>query len=225
MQDLLYHFPTRYADESQYISIQGLTEGSTATVRGTIKKIAAKKSWTSRMPMTESAIEDVSGTLSAVWFNQPYLAKMLHVGQTVELTGKVTLYKEKLALINPTIREEKALPIDSHDSLFGTDEHATLTPIYPETRGVSSLWFHHAISRALAELKTIPDHIPSELLEQYSLPALKTALIWLHGPKNKDNALIARKRFAFDEIFSIAVARQKERLLVKEQVAYAIQKC
>ena len=222
VRDLLYHFPTRYADESQYVSIQGLTEGQTATVRGTIKKIAAKKSWKSRMPMSEATIEDVSGSMSVVWFNQPYLAKMLHIGATIELTGKVTLYKEKLALVNPTVREEKALAIDSHDSLFASDEHAVLTPIYPETRGVSSLWFHHAVTRALATLESIPDHLPAALLEQYSLPALKTALIWIHGPKTKDNAIVARKRFAFDEIFSINVARQKERLTLKEQVAYAI---
>ncbi len=220
--DLLYHFPTRYADESQYVSIQGLSEDTVATVRGTIKKLAAKKSWTSKVPMTEGVIEDVSGTLSVLWFNQPYLAKMLQIGGTIEITGKVSMYKDKLAMVNPTIREEKALPIDSHDSLFASDEHAVLTPIYPETRGVSSLWFHHAITRALATIETIPDHLPSTLLEQYSLPALKTALIWIHGPKTKDNALIARKRFAFDEIFSINVARQQERASVKEQVAYAI---
>ncbi|MDB5189042.1 MAG: recG [Candidatus Nomurabacteria bacterium] len=222
VQDLLYHFPARYADESIFISIQGLSEGSTATVRGTIKKIVAKKTWKTKMTMSEAVIEDVSGTMPVVWFNQPYLAKMLHVGDTIELTGKVTMYKEKLALVNPVVREEKALPIDSHDSLFAADETGVLTPIYAESRGVSSLWFHHAITRALTVLETIPDHIPTALLDQYSLPALKTALIWIHGPKNKDDAVIARKRFAFDEIFSINIARQKERAQVKEQVAYAI---
>ncbi|MES2225059.1 MAG: ATP-dependent DNA helicase RecG [Patescibacteria group bacterium] len=222
VQDLLYHFPTRYADESQYVSIQGLAEGTVATVRGTIQKLAAKKSWKSKMPLTEGVIEDVSGTMTVIWFNQPYLAKMLHVGATIELTGKVTMHKDKLALVNPTVREEKVLPIDSHDSLFASDEHATLTPVYPETRGVSSLWFHHTVTRALSALETIPDHIPASLLEQYSLPSLKTALIWIHGPKTKENAVVARKRFAFDEIFSINVARQKERLNIKEQVAYAI---
>jgi ATP-dependent DNA helicase RecG len=229
VQDLLYHFPTRYADESQYVSIQGLIEGETATVRGTIKKIAAKKSWKSRMPMSEATIEDVSGSMSVVWFNQPYLAKMLHIGATLELTGKVTMYKEKLALVNPLVANPSTgsgqgniLPIDSHDSLFASDEHAVLTPVYPETRGVSSLWFHHAVTRALATLETIPDHLPAPLLEQYSLPVLKTALIWIHGPKTKENAIVARKRFAFDEIFCINVARQKERLTLKEQVAYAI---
>jgi ATP-dependent DNA helicase RecG len=223
VEDLLYHFPSRYADESQYVSIQGLAEGATVTVRGTIKKISAKKSWKTKTAMSEAIIEDVSGTLPVVWFNQPYLANMLHVGNTIELTGKVSVYKDKLAMVNPSTREEKALPIDSHDSLFGSDEHATLTPVYPETKGVSSLWIHHAVTRALSLIENMPDHLPASVLEQYSLPSLKTALIWVHGPKTKDDAIVARKRFAFDEIFSINLARQKERLEIKEQIAYSIQ--
>jgi ATP-dependent DNA helicase RecG len=222
VQDLLYHFPSRYADASSFMSIAGLTEGMEATVRGTIKKLAAKKGWKSKMTMTEGTIEDVGGTMRVVWFNQPYLSKMLSVGSIVELTGKVTLYKDAPTLVNPTLREEKALPIDSHDSLFAGDDTGALTPIYPETRGVSTLWFTHAIERALATLGDIPDHIPSELLKQYSLPTLKTALIWIHTPKSKDDAQIARKRFAFDEIFSINTARQKERMEVKQKQAYAI---
>jgi ATP-dependent DNA helicase RecG len=222
VSDLLNHFPSRYADASSFMSIAGLVEGEQATVRGTIKKLTAKKGWKSKMTMTEGIIEDVSGSMHVVWFNQPYLAKMLSVGNVVELTGKVTIYKDKPTLTNPSLREEKALPIDSHDSLFGNESGGVLTPIYPETKGVSSTWFSHTISRALSLLEDIPEYIPQEFLKQYSLPILKTALIWIHAPKTKEDALIARKRFAFDEIFSINVARQKERAQIKDKRAYAI---
>ncbi len=225
VRDLLYHFPTRYADASIFTSIAGLTVGDTATIRGTVKKIVTKKSWKTKVPMSEGVIEDMSGTLTVVWFNQPYLAKMIRTGSVVELTGKVTLYKDMPALVNPVAREERIMPIDSHDSLFGTgdgNEGGVLTPVYAETKDVSSLWFSHTIARALSVLDTIPDHIPSNLLEQYSLPSLKTALIWIHSPKNHNDATIARKRFAYDEIFSINVARAQERLRVKSQRAYSI---
>lgn len=225
VRDLLYHFPTRYADASIFTSIAGLVEGETATIRGTVKKIATKKSWKTKVPMSEGVIEDMSGTITVVWFNQPYLARMIRTGSVVELTGKVTLYKDMPALVNPTAREERVMPIDSHDSLFGTgdaNEGGVLTPVYAETKDVSSLWFSHTIARALSALDTIPDHIPSNLLEQYSLPSLKTALIWIHSPKNHNDATIARKRFAYDEIFSINVARAQERLRVKSQRAYSI---
>ena len=221
VEDLLYHFPSRYADASTFASIGNLAEGQEATIRGRITKLIAKKGWKSKIPMTEGVVEDVSGSIHVVWFNQPYLSRMLAIGNTVELTGKVTLYKDKPTLTNPSMREEKVLPIDSHDSLFGID-NGPLTPIYPETKGISSEWFRHTIARALAHLGDIPDHIPAKLLKQYSLPPLKSALIWIHTPKQKDDALVARKRFAFDEIFVINLARQKERLEIKSKLAYSI---
>ena len=43
VKDLLYHYPTRYADASSFVSIANLSEGQNATIRGTIKKIVSKK--------------------------------------------------------------------------------------------------------------------------------------------------------------------------------------
>ena len=222
VSDLLYHFPSRYADASTFASIANVREGETVTIRGTVEKIESKKGWKSKIPMSEAVVRDVSGTMRITWMHQPYIARMISVGATVELTGKVTIYKEKPSMINPSVRDEKTLPIDSHDSLFATQSGGVLTPMYPETRGVSSEWFHHAITRALASVHDIPDHIPEDIRKEYSLPALKTALIWIHGPKSVDDAHKARKRFAFDEIFTINLARQKERAEIKEKKAYAI---
>src|SRR5882724_9967155 len=81
--DLLYHFPVRYADASSFVSIAGLADGMDATVRGTIKKLQTKKSFRTKIAMSEATIEDVGGQMRVIWFNQPYLAKMLSVGQTV----------------------------------------------------------------------------------------------------------------------------------------------
>ncbi len=223
IKDLLYHFPTRYADASVFTSISGLKDGETATIRGTVQNVNTKKSWKTKVPMSEMVVEDVSGSIKAIWFNQAYLAKMISKGNIVELTGKVSMYKDTPALVNPIIREEKSMPIDNHDSLFGDDtKDGILTPIYPETKGVSSLWFSHTISRALSKLEDIPEHIPKEILEKYSLPNIKSALIWIHSPKNKNDATIARKRFAFDEIFSINVVRQQEKNRIKNIKAYSI---
>ena len=238
VRDLLYHFPTRYADESIFISIAHLKDGDHATVRGTIKKLQTKKSFTTKVPMSEGVIEDMSGTMKVVWFNQPYLAKMLHVGGVIELTGKVSSNKDGtvLSMANPAVREEKAMSIDSMDSLFGSanDENGTgssggnggvVTPVYPESKGASSLWFSHTIARALhqlAEAGGIPDHMPQHILSAFSLPTLSSALVWIHSPRNRDDATIARKRFAFDEIFTLHVARQKERAEVKAKQAYNI---
>jgi ATP-dependent DNA helicase RecG len=222
VRDLLYHFPTRYADASSFLSISAISEGEHVTIRGTIKKIENRKSWKTKVAMSEATVEDVSGNIKVVWFNQPYLAKMFSIGQTVELTGKVTSSSGKLTLVNPSTREEKILPIDSHDSLFGGSDGGVLTPLYAESKGVSSEWFSHAVSKTLNELENILDHIPEEILKTYSLPSLITALIWIHSPKNKNDALKARKRFAFDEIFQINLARGQERNRVAKERAYNI---
>ncbi|MCC6198649.1 ATP-dependent DNA helicase RecG [Candidatus Nomurabacteria bacterium] len=223
LRDLLFHFPARYADSSRYISISNLTEGADVTIRGVIKKIAAKKSFTSRVPMTEAVVEDVSGTVKVIWFNQPYLAKMHPVGSSIELTGRVSAHKGMLSVINPSSKEERALAIDSHDTLFGgIDTGDVLTPIYPETKGVSSEWLRHAVARVFKALPQIDEYLPSEILSRYSLPSLRTALVWIHTPHTKEDALKARKRFSFDEIFSLNVSRQKERSLLSRMQAYAI---
>ncbi len=223
LRDLLFHFPSRYADSSLYTSISNIKDGTDVTIRGIIKKIAAKKSFTSRTPMTEALVEDVSGTVKVLWFNQPYLAKMHPAGSSIELTGRVSSHNGVLSLVNPSSKEERALAIDSHDTLFASpDATVVLTPMYPETKGVSSEWFRHAIARALAALPAIDDHIPAKILSRYSLPSLRTALVWLHTPRTADDALKARKRFSFDEIFTLNVLRQKERALLAAQQAYAI---
>ncbi len=222
IRDLLYHFPTRYADETSFVSISNLKEGDVVTIRGRIKNIKNRKSWKTKVSLSEATIEDVSGSLQVVWFNQPYLAKMFSIGQTVELTGKVSLNKEKLTMVNPSTKEEKVLPIDSHDSLFSKDEGGVLTPMYAESKGVSSQWFSHAIAKVFSSKIDFIDHIPEEVIKDYSLPTLKTALFWIHSPKKKEDALKARKRFAFDEIFQINLARAKERSRLEKEKAYSI---
>src|SRR5207245_785653 len=83
----------------------------------------------------------------------------------------------------------------------------------PESRGVTSLWFRHALERVFTDevLKKVVDPIPGQVRERYHLPDLQSALVWIHTPQNGAHAEAARKRFAFEEIFAIQVARAKER--------------
>ncbi len=222
IQNLLSYFPIRYSDAREYRSIMSAEDGLTATFRGTIKKIQTKKSFKSHIPMTEAIIEDVSGTMKIIWFNQAYFGKMFSVGQTIEVTGKVSIKNNTHSLINPELREQRALPIDSHDSLFSKNNNAVLTPIYAETKHVSSRWLNHTVGRALALLPEIEDSIPETILKKYNLPSLRSAYIWIHNPKHPDDAQKARKRFAFEEIFILQTYKFLERESIKEKKAYQI---
>src|SRR3989339_1061025 len=116
--DLLFHFPVRYSDISEVKNIADLIPGDMATVYGKVSKLKTKKGFRSKIPMAEGEIEDLSGKIKIIWFNQAYLAKMIHNGENVKLTGKITLGKRGIYLANPEFEKLPGMPIDSHDTLF-----------------------------------------------------------------------------------------------------------
>src|SRR3989344_6249475 len=80
VKDLLWHFPFRYEDFSQIYPIADLEPGQHATIRGTVQEIEARQSWRKRMTIVEALITDGSGSIRAVWFNQPYIKQILRPG-------------------------------------------------------------------------------------------------------------------------------------------------
>jgi ATP-dependent DNA helicase RecG len=227
LKDLLCHFPSRYSDISEVRNINTLKDGENVTILGKITGLKTKKGFKSKIPMGQAALTDLTGSINIIWFHQPYLAKMLKEGSTVRVTGKVTNSKTYgLTLTNPEINKEDILPIDIDDSLFNNKEKQTQFgfPVYGESRGITSKWFYHAIQKILKQdcVKDIVDYIPSEILNSYNLPALHTALIWIHMPQKKEHAEIARKRFAFEEVFFIQLSRQQEKKKYQENFSYKL---
>ena len=227
VSDLLFHFPVRYSDISEVKKIADLIPGDVATIYGKVSKLKTKKAFRSRIPMAEGEIEDLSGKIKITWFNQAYLAKMIKDGESVKLTGKVTKGKNGIYLANPEFEKIPDMPIDSHDTLFtknGVINTGFSYPIYAETRGITSKWFYHAIEKTFKEktLNNIEDYIPDDILKKYHLPTLKTALIWIHKPKNKNDAESARKRFAFEEVFCIQLERQHDKFEYRKNKSFQV---
>lgn len=216
IRDLLYYFPTRYTNVSEIKLIRNVVAGDTVTLYGRIGKLKTRKAFKSKMPMGEAELEDSSGKIPIIWFNQAYMAKMVHEGDNVELSGKIGSGKHGLFLSNPELKEKNALPIDMHNSIFGSGDKAGEMygfPIYRETRGVTSRFIYHTIQKIIATglVQNLEDYIPLEILKKYNLPKLSTSLIWIHSPATENNATSARKRFAFEEVFFIQLARKIER--------------
>ena len=227
--DLLYYFPIRYSDISTVMKISELVPGNNVTVYGKVSNLKTKKGFRSRVPMAEGVIEDISGKIKIIWFNQAYLAKILHEGDNVKLTGKVIKGKSRIYLANPEFKKMPNMPIDMRDTLFSAKNEKNTGfsyPIYAETRGITSKWFYHAIEKILREktLDTIPDYIPEDIFKKYNLPTLKTALIWIHKPKNAKDAESARKRFAFEEVFCIQLERQHDKFEYRKNKSFQIKK-
>lgn len=218
VRDALFHFPARYEESGVEVSTGSLTLGETAVVIGTLERLETKKSWKRKVPISEGFIRDSSGRVKAMWFNQPYIAKLYTDGTMVRATGKVSGSVGKLYLANPHL--EKVTATEAH--LFSKTEYEPvntqthekkLFAVYPESQGITSLWFQHAISKIFASdaLQTLEEYIPKDILSRYSLPTVRMALVWIHTPQTLKNAEAARKRFAFEEIFLIQVIFAKER--------------
>lgn len=211
IRDLLYHFPARYESAEAVKRIADLAAGETASVYATVRNLSIRKAWRRKIPIAEALAQDVSGSVKVIWFNQPYLAKMLPEGGAAKLTGKVAGKPGKLYLANPEVEQGAAsLP----GPLFAGGSPSRF-PVYPESRGVTSRWMYHAIGRVLAEglPERIGDPVPAEILARYNLPSLRSALVWIHAPKSERDAAAARKRFAFEEVFLIQIGKQRERAL------------
>ena len=76
--DLLFYFPFRYEDFSKVYNIAELEPGQPATIKGVVESISVRRSWQRRMFVTEATIADDTGSIRAVWFNQPYLKTVLY---------------------------------------------------------------------------------------------------------------------------------------------------
>jgi ATP-dependent DNA helicase RecG len=216
IRDLLYHFPSRYESSSDIRSIAEAAHGETAVFYGTFSKLEIKKSFRTKVPMAEGSFSDGTGTVRVAWFHQPYLAKMIPTGQSVRLRGKISERNGRKYVANPDV--EKAAAIPFMEGISG------MFPVYPETAGVTSLWFYHSIKRAIETgvLEKIEDPIPSEILERYHLPSIQSALMRMHEPKDNKSAEVARKRFAFEEVFLIQIARAIDRESNREKKAFTV---
>jgi len=226
IRDLLYHFPARYESSGDVGTIAGIAPGAEVTLYGTVRKPDIRKTWKSRRPIAEAWLEDASGKIKMMWFSQPYIAKSLHDGMVVKVSGRVAGTGTKVYLANPAIDKSPVAPDTVNDSLFqqGSTLDTTLYPIYPESQGVSSLWFLHAMKKVFetGAHERLEDPIPSEILARYKLPSLSAALVFIHAPQKMPDATAARKRFAFEEIFALQVVMQQRRQTLLQEKALPV---
>lgn len=219
VEDLFYHFPTRYGEMGEVSSIGNLIAGQRSVIFGKISGLKTSKAFRKKIPMAEAVVEDSTGKVKIIWFHQAYLAKMIAEGSHVRIEGKVSERNERLYFSNPKV--------ENVPDLFTQEEKShSLFPVYPETYGITSNWFYHKIQNlmTLGALDILEDRIPKNILKNYNLPDLRTSLIYIHTPKKEEHAEVARKRFAFEEIFFIQLERQKMRQEFKSQGSFVIDK-
>ncbi|MCR4281261.1 MAG: ATP-dependent DNA helicase RecG [Candidatus Kaiserbacteria bacterium] len=241
IRDLLYHFPARYETAGADSQTNQLIAGEKVTLYGTLSKLKAKRLWKSRRPATEGWFEDSTGRVKCMWFNQPYIASYVPEGSYVKLTGTVTGSEGRFYIASPEVeivppgsipiglfektRDEKTeVPTHRSGPRQNVGASASLFAVYPESRGVTSKWFYHALERVFSNdiLSQIEDPIPRDVRARYNLPDISTSLVWVHKPEKQNHAEAARKRFSFEEIFAIQTAKAQERALNDTQSSFPI---
>ena len=223
--DLLYHFPARYGNVAEIKDVKSLKANDFVSVYGKVTGLKSMKTFKTRTTMTEGFIEDLNGNkIKCVWFHQPYIAKILKDESLVKMSGTISERKGEIYFSNPEFELLQKIPLAVGGNLFGENDNSFGFPVYPESKGITSKWFFHAIERVLKSgvLDRLLDPIPNDILKKYHLPNLKHALIWLHTPKTEKDANAARKRFAFEEIFLIQIVRQRERLLHQQKKSFIL---
>jgi ATP-dependent DNA helicase RecG len=188
--DLIYHFPFRYDDYSNFKRISDLKEGDTVTLKGVLLNVNNIFTKYGKR-LTLSKFKDDSGEIQIVWFNQHYLKKTLVCGAEYYLSGKAVLFSGKLCFIAPDLEqmgEEKSL------------NTARFVPVYSETSGITSKWLRSRINDVIKQ-QTQKEFLPKETLAKYKFWEFQKSLANIHFPSNLASAEKSRARFAFEELF------------------------
>ncbi|MBI2644315.1 MAG: ATP-dependent DNA helicase RecG [Candidatus Wildermuthbacteria bacterium] len=205
VRDLLFYFPRTYEDLSKITPIAEIKEGTFYCIAGEILEISEERTFKKRMHLTHAIVRDDTGTIKALWFNQPYLPQTLRKGERMYLAGRVVRDAKGIYLSNP-IYEKFA---EGEMNLIHTGR---IIPVYPETRGISSRWLRSIIRIILQGLtEKIEDAIPEKITQEERFLPLQTALKQIHFPDTLENIEKAKKRFSFEELFFISLFVLTER--------------
>ncbi|MBI4262129.1 ATP-dependent DNA helicase RecG [Candidatus Uhrbacteria bacterium] len=202
VRDLLFYFPFRYDDLSNVVAIRDLMNGVKVTVQGTIDLIANRRSPRKHMLITEALIRDATGSIKVVWFQQPFLAKVLPPGTRVALSGVVEEDHYGTQLTSP-----------SYEKMGGGDTIHTgrRVPVYSLTSSVTEKQFRTVLNAALPLIPSVSEWIPKHIRARYQLIDIQAALKSIHFPEDDASLALATRRLKFDELFLLQLRNARSR--------------
>ncbi len=235
VEDLLYHFPARYEDYSKTKPIAEIDSDSEekVTIQGKVWQIGTNRTKTGKL-FTLAVINDETGSIQSLWWNQPWIANSLKPEKEVSISGKLGWWTNKLTFINPEWEIVKfqapstKFQINSKSQILNSKQFnnsihtGRLVPIYPETEGISSKWLRSRINstinnfppkadQPLAETISTADFLPAETRRRENLVDLKSAINQIHFPQNWQEVKSARQRLGFDELFLLQLKAARRR--------------
>ncbi|MGQ9928249.1 MAG: ATP-dependent DNA helicase RecG [Chloroflexaceae bacterium] len=212
VEDILYHLPHRYDDYSARKPIAELSMGATETIVGEVTDVRLTGGTHRRV---EVLVSDASGSVRAVFFNQPWLARQLTVGRTIVLSGKVSTYQG--------IRQFASPKWELYTPDGDTIHTGRLVPVHRLTRGLIDRNARRVIKQVVDSVTpTMPDHLPEAVRQRADLLPLGAALAQIHYPDSQERLDQARRRLAFDEFLFIQLGVLQRRLRWQNEMGYAM---
>jgi ATP-dependent DNA helicase RecG len=184
--DLLAHRPRRYESAAPEQRIADLFGEDEVAISGEVVRTSVRRP-SRRLSIVQARVADESGEITAVWFNQLWLADRLRPGIRVRLRGRLR-------------RNEFA--VRSYD-LDGGSATADFAPVYPASEELTQRKLREVVAAALGYAGPVLDPLPAALKEHADLPLRADALFALHAPASIDEAERGRKRLAFDELLAL----------------------
>ena len=222
VEDAFWCIPWRYEDRSVITPIARLVPGADATVCGVVVASQLRGARYKRLTVLEVTVQDRTGRIQAVFFNQPYLEKVLAVGSHVMLAGR--------ALAGRGGWIELRMDVSQYE-LLGEETDSTvhvgrIVPIYHETKGWTSRQMRVLVKDLLDEyLAGLEEVLPVSVRAKYRMPPIQQAVAEAHFPiAGTDLAALdrgmtpAHRRLAFEELFLLQVALASRQRAVKREV-------
>ena len=189
VRDLLFHYPRRYVDYTRPYAVAEAPYDVDCCVRAEVLQKEPPRRIKGGRVLTRVLAADDSGTLTLSWFNAPYVAEHLEIGQSYYFEGRVGGSLTRREILHPAIRTQADVAA------------APLVPVYPSTEGLPSGRIARAAAAALDAADDLPDPLPAFLLTRYRMPSRAAAIRAIHAPKSAEDAAAARRRLIFEELY------------------------
>ena len=196
--DLLLHLPFRYeAFDVATRSLRELAVGEEATVRVRLESIGVHPTRRRSLRIVRARVRDASGPLTAIWFNQGHLARVLKPGDELLLRGELRAgAKRELA-----VKSHEVLGRGSSEGLHTQG----LVPVYGATEALGPRRLRELVDRARPAARAAPEVLPAWLRCRLGLPGVADALVAAHFPRSAREGRLGRRRLVTEELIVLQI--------------------
>ena len=201
LADLLCHYPRRYIDFSKPYSIAQAPADTECVVKAEVFAKPGGRILPGGRRMERITAGDDVSSLEITWFNNPYAAQKLQLGQEYYFQGIVTGGMLRRQMVNPQVRTAEQIKASPFEA------------VYPQTEGLTSNAIAKCVRQLLPHAELLPDPLPPEMLAKYRLLSKADAVRAIHCPATEEQAYAARRRLIYEEllVLQLGIGRMKNR--------------